>query len=83
MFTGFGIGDDPYVATSEREVGDVVHLAPAEGWHPHSVKLEVFAFELDRVARRLRLALGHHLAPCRPEPKTSAGLGGGKSNPGN
>lgn len=58
-FTWLRVGDNPYVATPEREVGDLLHLPPAEGRQPHSIKLEVFALKLNRRARRVCLALGH------------------------
>lgn len=58
-FTWLWVGDNPYVATSEGEVGDLLHLPSAEGRQPHSIKLEVFALKLNRRARRVCLALGH------------------------
>lgn len=59
LFTWLGVGDNPDVATSEGEVGDLLHLPSAEGRQPHSIKLEIFALKLDRRARRVCLALGH------------------------
>lgn len=59
LFTWLWVGDNPYVATSEGEIGDLLHLPPAEGRQPHSIKLEVFALKLNRRARRVCLALGH------------------------
>lgn len=59
VFTWLWVGDNPYVATSQGEVGDLLHLPSAEGRQPHSIKLEVFALKLNRRARRVCLALGH------------------------
>lgn len=59
LFTWLWVGDNPNVATSEGEIGDLLHLPSAEGRQPHSIKLEVFALKLNRRARRVCLALGH------------------------